>query len=90
MASRDGRAPRTRLAARPGGARLQGMGLQLLFRGGHAALSHLASLADDDDVAEMATVVLDKMLFTMAVNSYAACSAQRMADLHAFHQERVQ
>ena len=34
------------------------------------ALSHLASLAEDDDVAEMATVVLDKMLFTMAVNSY--------------------
>jgi hypothetical protein len=34
------------------------------------ALSHLASLAENVEVAEMATVVLDKMLFTMAVNSY--------------------
>ena len=34
------------------------------------ALSHLADLAEDDEVAEMAAVVLDKMLFTMAVNSF--------------------
>ncbi len=34
------------------------------------ALSHLTSLADNDDVAQMASVVLDKLFFTMAVNSY--------------------
>ncbi len=34
------------------------------------ALTHLLSLAEDDNLAEMATVVLDKMLFTMAVNSF--------------------
>ena len=34
------------------------------------ALSHLADLAEDDEVAEMAAVVLDKMMFTMAVNSF--------------------
>ncbi len=34
------------------------------------ALTHLASLAEDDDVVQMATVVLDKMFFTMAVNSF--------------------
>ncbi len=34
------------------------------------ALSHLASLAENDDVAQMASVVLDKLFFTMSVNSY--------------------
>jgi hypothetical protein len=34
------------------------------------ALTHLASLAENQEVWEMATVILDKMLFTMAVNSY--------------------
>lgn len=34
------------------------------------ALTHLADLAEDQTVWEMATVVLDKMLFTMAVNSF--------------------
>ncbi|MCB0083928.1 MAG: hypothetical protein KDE47_23470, partial [Caldilineaceae bacterium] len=34
------------------------------------ALSHLADLADDDTVAEMAAIVLDKIFFTMAVNSF--------------------
>ena len=34
------------------------------------ALSHLADLAEDTTVAELAAVVLDKMLFTMAVNSF--------------------
>jgi hypothetical protein len=34
------------------------------------ALTHLASLAQDDDVSAMATVVLDKMLYTMALNSF--------------------
>jgi hypothetical protein len=34
------------------------------------ALSHLADLAEDDALAEMAAVVLDKLCFTMAVNSY--------------------
>jgi hypothetical protein len=34
------------------------------------ALTHLASLAENDDVAQMAAVVLDKLLFTMALNSY--------------------
>ena len=34
------------------------------------ALSHLLSLAEDDNLAAMATVVLDKLCFTMAVNSY--------------------
>jgi hypothetical protein len=34
------------------------------------ALSHLLSLADDDEVAALATVVLDKLLFTMAANSF--------------------
>ena len=43
------------------------------------ALSHLANLAEDDEVAEMATVVLDKLLFTMAVNSSGACLARRTA-----------
>jgi len=34
------------------------------------ALSHLADLAEDDEVRELAAVVLDKLLFTLAVNSY--------------------
>ncbi|HEY63857.1 MAG TPA: hypothetical protein G4O02_04745 [Caldilineae bacterium] len=34
------------------------------------ALSHLASLAENDQIAELAAVVLDKMFFTMAINSY--------------------
>jgi hypothetical protein len=34
------------------------------------ALSHLASLAETEQVVELAAVVIDKMLFTMAVNSY--------------------
>ncbi len=34
------------------------------------ALSHLAGLAEDEGLAELAAVVLDKLLFTMAVNSY--------------------
>ncbi|MGC9522333.1 MAG: hypothetical protein ACP5HG_10705, partial [Anaerolineae bacterium] len=34
------------------------------------ALSHLAGLAENPEVLELAAVVLDKMLFTMAVNSY--------------------
>jgi hypothetical protein len=34
------------------------------------ALSHLADLAEDDQVREFATIVLDKLLFTMALNSY--------------------
>ncbi|MBN2390613.1 MAG: hypothetical protein JXR84_07815 [Anaerolineae bacterium] len=34
------------------------------------ALSHLASLAETEHVVELAAVVIDKMLFTMAVNSY--------------------
>ncbi len=34
------------------------------------ALSHLAGLAEDEQVMELASVVMDKMLFTMAVNSY--------------------
>ncbi|MCU0519527.1 MAG: hypothetical protein MUF84_02385 [Anaerolineae bacterium] len=34
------------------------------------ALSHLAGLAEDETIAELAAVVLDKLLFTMAVNSY--------------------
>lgn len=34
------------------------------------ALSHLADLAEDDQVRELAAVVLDKLLFTMALNSY--------------------
>ncbi len=34
------------------------------------ALSHLLSLAEDEQVAELAAVVTDKMLFTLALNSY--------------------
>jgi hypothetical protein len=34
------------------------------------ALAHLADLAEDDQVREFAAVVLDKLLFTMALNSY--------------------
>jgi len=34
------------------------------------ALSHLADLAENDEVAEMAAIVLDKLFFTMALNSY--------------------
>jgi hypothetical protein len=34
------------------------------------ALTHLASLADHEDLAALATVILDKMLFTMALNSF--------------------
>ena len=34
------------------------------------ALSHLADLADDVEVAEMAAVVLDKLFFSMAINSF--------------------
>jgi hypothetical protein len=34
------------------------------------ALAHLADLADDDQVREFAAIVLDQLLFTMALNSY--------------------
>ncbi|MGC9347382.1 MAG: hypothetical protein ACP5JG_04510 [Anaerolineae bacterium] len=34
------------------------------------ALSHLVGLADSEDVSELAAVIIDKILFTMAVNSY--------------------
>ncbi|MBN1579787.1 MAG: hypothetical protein JXA89_03730, partial [Anaerolineae bacterium] len=34
------------------------------------ALSHLADLAEDEAVAELAAVVMDKIFFTMAVNSF--------------------
>jgi hypothetical protein len=34
------------------------------------ALSHLAGLAETEDIMELAAVLIDKMLFTMAVNSY--------------------
>ena len=34
------------------------------------ALSHLVSLAETEQVVELAAVAIDKMLFTMAVNSY--------------------
>ncbi len=34
------------------------------------ALSHLADLAENDDVRELATVVLDKLFFSLAVNSF--------------------
>ena len=34
------------------------------------ALSHLADLADHVEVAELAAIVLDKLFFTMAVNSF--------------------
>lgn len=34
------------------------------------ALSHLADLAETPEVYELASVILDKMFFTMAVNSY--------------------
>ncbi|MGB9752315.1 hypothetical protein [Roseiflexus castenholzii] len=34
------------------------------------ALSHLADLTANDEVSELATVVLDKLLFTMAINSF--------------------
>jgi hypothetical protein len=34
------------------------------------ALSHLTDLAENQEVAEMAAVVLDKLFFTMAVNSF--------------------
>jgi hypothetical protein len=34
------------------------------------ALTHLADLAESDEVAEMAAVVLDKLFFTLAVNSF--------------------
>jgi hypothetical protein len=34
------------------------------------ALSHLADLAENDDVRELATVVLDKLFFSLAINSF--------------------
>jgi hypothetical protein len=34
------------------------------------ALSHLVGLAENEDVSEVAAVIIDKLLFTMAVNSY--------------------
>jgi len=34
------------------------------------ALAHLADLAEDDQVHEFAAIVLDKLLFTIALNSY--------------------
>ncbi|HET9221153.1 MAG TPA: hypothetical protein VFO07_01550, partial [Roseiflexaceae bacterium] len=34
------------------------------------ALAHLADLAENDQVREFAAIVLDKLLFTMALNSY--------------------
>ncbi|HMN30751.1 MAG TPA: hypothetical protein PKE45_21540, partial [Caldilineaceae bacterium] len=34
------------------------------------ALTHLAGLAQDDEVAEVAAIVLDKFFFTLASNSF--------------------
>ena len=34
------------------------------------ALVHLADLAEDEELSELAAVVLDKLLFIMAVNSF--------------------
>ena len=38
------------------------------------ALSHLL-LAENEEVMELAAMVMDKMLFTMAVNSFKGCLA---------------
>jgi hypothetical protein len=45
-----------------------------------AALAHLASLAEDDQVSEMATVLLDKSFFIIATHSFKGTSgsARRM------------
>jgi len=40
------------------------------FADGLVALSHLVDLAETEQVWEMATVIMDKMLFTIALNSY--------------------
>ena len=37
------------------------------------ALAHLADLAEHDQVREFAAIVLDKLLFSMAINSYPGC-----------------
>ncbi len=47
-----------------------------------AALAHLIDLADDDQIWEMASVVMDKLLFTIALNVHRGIfgSAQGAAD----------
>ena len=47
-----------------------------------AALAHLIDLAEDDDIWEMASVVMDKLLFTIALNVHRGIygSAQGVAD----------
>jgi hypothetical protein len=47
------------------------------------ALTHLTSLAEDGSVHELAAVLLDKMLFTMAVNSFKGAFGSSHGRTHA-------
>jgi hypothetical protein len=56
------------------------------------ALSHLADLTVNSELAEMATVLLDKLFFTMALNSWRGHfgSTQGYADAAAIHSGRLE
>ena len=55
------------------------------------ALIHLVDLAENDDVRELAAVILDKMFFGMALNSYRGVygSTQRQADSLSIRSARL-
>ena len=55
------------------------------------ALSHLADLAENGELAEMATVLLDKLFFTMALNSWRGLlgATQGCADVTASQSGRL-
>jgi len=55
------------------------------------ALSHLADLAVNAELAEMATVLLDKLFFTIALNSWRGVfgSTEGCADTAAIHSGRL-
>lgn len=56
------------------------------------ALSHLTDLAENGEVAEMAAVVLDKLFFTMALNSFRGVfgSTHGSTDAPAIHSGRLE
>jgi len=56
------------------------------------ALSHLADLSENVELAEMATVVLDKLLFTLAINSFQGVfgSTHGRTDTHSIKNGRLE
>ena len=51
------------------------------------ALSHLADLAENGEVCELAAVVMDKMLFTIALNSYKGVFGSTHGRTYAPHDQ---